>query len=54
MERSPGSSLHGDLDQVLAGPVDGLHLLGGEDESLVVGAGGDTNSLGVHQTIIPG
>ena len=32
-----------------------MHLgpLGGEDESLVVGASSDANSLGVHQTTVP-
>ena len=45
---SPGSGLHGDLDQGLAGSVGGLDLLGGEDESLVVGSRGNTNSLSVN------
>jgi len=48
MKGSPGSGLHGDLDQGLAGSVGGLDLLGGEDESLVVGSRGNTNSLGVN------
>ncbi len=53
MQGTPGTGLHGHLHEALHRPVAQLGALGGENESLVVGPGGDAQSLRVHQPVVP-
>ena len=53
LERSAGTSLHGDPDGGLGRLVHKLALLGDQDESLVALSSFDAESLCVHQTVVP-